>query len=216
MPTIVLADDHNLVREGIRALLEKEPEFKVVGEANNGLVVADLVAQLQPDVLVVDLMMPGLPGTEVARQVTQRCPCTEVIVLSMHSDEVHVTQALANRANAYLLKESTTEELVEAIHAVLAGQQYLSVALSRRAIEAYIRMARENTTDPYSDLTSREREIFQLVVEGNTNLIIAEKLYISSRTVEVHRANIMRKLGLRSLPELIRYAFARGLLPPEA
>jgi len=188
MTTIVLADDHHVVRQGLRSLLEAESDFSVVGEAGDGLEATQLVERLQPDVLVLDLMMPSLNGLEVTRQVSQRSPRTHVVILSMHPNEAYVLEALRAGAAAYVLKES---------------------------IEVYMQKAESAALDPYETLTAREREVLHLVAEGHTNAEIADRLFISRRTVETHRANLMRKLGLRTQTDLISYALRRGILPME-
>lgn len=213
--TIVLADDHHVVRQGLRALLEAEPEFSVIGEAADGLAATDLVNRLKPNVLVVDIMMPGLNGLEVARRVGAHSPQTRVIILSMYANEAYVLEALRKGAAAYVLKDSTATELVHAVREVNAGRRYLSPPLSDRAIETYAQKAQAAPLDPYETLTTREREVLHLAAEGRTNAEIAARLFISPRTVETHRANLMRKLGLRTQSDLIRYALRRGLLPPE-
>ena len=215
MTTIVLADDHQVVRNGLRVLLEAEPDFSVVGEAGDGLEAVRLVERLQPDVLVLDLMMPGLNGLEVARQVSQRSPQTRVVILSMYDNEAYVLEALRAGAAAYVPKESTSAELVRAIREAVAGRRYLSPPLSERAIEIYIQKAESAALDPYETLTAREREVLHLVAEGHTNAEIAARLFVSPRTVETHRANLMRKLGLHTQTDLIRYALRRGILPME-
>lgn len=210
--TIVLADDHPIVREGLRGLLETEPGFDVVGETADGLEAVELVERLEPDVLIVDVVMPGLDGLEVTRQVSHRSPHTRVIVLSMHSDEVYVLRALRNGAAAYILKDSSTVDLVQAVCEVTAGRRYLSPPLSERAIEAYIQKAAPTTLDGYETLTTREREVLHLTVEGCSNTQIAERLSISPRTVATHRTNMMRKLGLSTQTELITFALRRGII----
>lgn len=213
--TIVLADDHHIVRQGLRSLLEAEPDFSVVGETGDGLETAQLVERLQPHVLVLDLMMPGLSGLEVTRRVSRRSPQTRIVILSMHADEAHVLEALRVGAAAYVLKESTAAELVRAVREAAAGRRYLSPPLSERAIEAYVQKAESTALDPYERLTAREREVLHLVAEGHTNTQIADRLFISRRTVETHRANLMRKLDLQSQTDLISYALRRGILPME-
>jgi two-component system response regulator NreC len=215
MTTIVLADDHHVVRQGLRSLLEAEPDFSVVGEAGDGLEATQLVERLQPDVLVLDLMMPSLNGLEVTRQVSQRSPQTHVIILSMHPNEAYVLEALRAGAAAYVLKESTSAELVRAVREAVAGRRYLSPPLSERAIEAYMQKAESAALDPFETLTAREREVLHLVAEGHTNAEIADRLFISRRTVETHRANMMRKLGLRTQTDLISYVLRRGISPME-
>jgi DNA-binding NarL/FixJ family response regulator len=213
--TIVLADDHVVVRQGLRALLEAEPDFAIVAEAADGLEVADLVERLKADVLVLDLMLPGLNGLEVTRQVQQRWPQTRIVILSMYANEAYVLEALRNGAAAYVLKEASAADLVHAIREVMAGRRYLSPPLSESAIELYVQKAKAAPRDAYEALTTREREVLQLAAEGQSNPEIADRLGISARTVETHRANLMHKLDLRSQTDLVRYALRRGILPPE-
>jgi two-component system response regulator NreC len=215
MITFVLADDHNIVRQGLRSLLEAEADFKVVGEASDGLEAVRMVGSLNPDILILDLMMGGLNGIEVARQVNRRSPKTAIIILSMYNNEASVLETLKAGAKGYVLKDSTSDELVKAVREAAIGRHYLSSSLSERAIENYIEKSKETYIDPYDTLTTREREVLHLAAQSCTNAAIAERLYISRRTVEVHRANVMHKLGLRSQPQLIRYAMKRGILPPD-
>ena len=216
LTTIVLADDHPVVRQGLRAVLEAEKDFRLIGETGDGLEAVRLIERLQPDVLMLDLMMPGLGGLEVTRQVSQRSPRTRVVILSMHADEAYVLEALKNGATGYVLKESSADDLVRAIREVAAGRRYLSPPLSERAIETYVQRARDGSLDGYESLTPREREVLHLAAEGHHNPEIAARLFISSRTVEVHRANLLRKLGLRTQTDLVRYALKRGILPLES
>ena len=211
--SVVLVEDHQVVREGVRALLEAQPDLAVIGEAASGLGVTDLVERLTPDILILDLMLPGLSGLEVARQVSHRVPTTRILILSMHANEAYVLQALSSGASGYILKDSSAQDLVRAIHEVMEGHRFLSPPLSERAIEAYMQKAQDALLDPYDALTSREREVLHLAAEGRTNAEIATELSISPRTAEVHRANLMRKLNLRNQTELIRYALRRGILP---
>ena len=215
MTTIVLADDHHVVRQGLRVLLEGQPDFQLVGEAGDGLEAIQAVERLKPDVLVIDLMMPSLNGLEATRQVSQRSPHTRVVILSMHADEAYVLAALRNGAAGYVLKDSSAADLVQAVREVAAGRRYLSSPLSERAIEAYVQKAADAAVDPYEMLTNREREVLHLAAEGYTNAEIADQLSISPRTAETHRANLMHKLGLRTHTDLIRYALRRGILPME-
>jgi two-component system, NarL family, response regulator NreC len=213
MINIVVADDHHIVRKGIQAILATQPDFRVVGEAGDGLVTVDLVEQLHPEILVLDLMMGGINGLEVIRQLRKKSPQTGIVVLSMHSDEAYVLEALRSGAKAYILKDNTAEDLVHAILEVAAGHRYLSSPLSERAIEAYTQKAEAvSNDDPYNRLTTREREILQLAAQGWGNAEIAQRLFISPRTVETHRANLMHKLGLRSQAELLRYAAQHKLI----
>jgi DNA-binding NarL/FixJ family response regulator len=211
--SIVLADDHPLVRRGIRAAFEAEEDLEIVGEAGDGLQALRLAERLQPDVLVLDLVMPGLNGLDALPALAQRCPRTHVVVLSMHAEEGFVRQALRGGACAYVLKGCDPEVLVLAVREAAAGRHYLSPPLSDRAIEAYLQSARAAPPEPHESLTPREREVLQLAAEGHTGAEIGRRLSISPRTVEMHRANLMRKLGLRTQTDLIRYALRRGLIP---
>jgi two-component system response regulator NreC len=213
MTTIILAEDHHVVREGIQILLEDTPEFSVIANSADGTTTVALVERLKPDVLITDLMMPGLNGMEVIRQALHRSPETKVIVLSMYSDEPIVAEAIAAGAHGYIQKDSDSSNLVKAVQTVCAGRRYLSPPLTDSAIEAYLRKSDEQLADPFDSLSMREREVLQLVAEGNTSAQIGEELSISSRTVEVHRANAMRKLGLRRQADVIRFFFQRSSLP---
>ena len=215
MTTILLADDHTVVRQGLRALLEGEPDLTVIGEAADGLDAVQRTERLRPDVLVVDLMMPGLGGLEVVRQVRQRVPGTHVVVLSMHANEAYVLEALRNGASGYVLKDASVTELVQAVRTAHQGHRYLSPVLSERAIAAYVEQTRPTPVDLYDTLTTREREVLHLAAEGRTNAEIAARLTISPRTAETHRTNLLRKLGLQNQTDLIRYALRRGLLPDD-
>jgi len=186
----------------------------VIGEASDGLKVAALVEKLKPDVLVLDLMMPGLSGFDVTRRVTKRLPKTRVVILTMYSSEPHVIEALRSGAMAYVVKDASAEELVTAIREAAAGRRFLSSPFSSDLIESYLK--RPGGTDPYETLTPREREVLHLVAEGLTSSEIAARLFISPRTAESHRANLMRKLGLRSRTDLVRFAFQRGIVPLES
>jgi DNA-binding NarL/FixJ family response regulator len=210
--TIALADDHNVVRQALRMMLESCPDFVIVGEAEDGLKAVQMVRELSPQVLVLDLMMPGLNGLEVTRRVCQRQEGIRVIVLSMHKDDGYVIQALRNGAMGYVIKDTGPAELVEAIRQVMQGQRYLSQVIADRFNDQLLFNPDEQLADPYDQLTSREREVLQLVAEGYTGQEIAKRLSISPRTAEQHRANILRKLGLQNQREIIRYALKKGIL----
>ena len=213
--TIVLVDSHDIVCQGLKALLEMKSGFSVIGEADNGLDAADLVEKLQPDVLLLELMLPGLSGLDVTRQVRQRSPNTKVLMLSTQTHGAYVQEALRNGAAGFALKSSSVTELLQAVQDVASGRHYLSPLLSQQAIEFYGKeaSAEDAAADPYRSLTDREREIFHLAAEGYKNAELADRLSISPRTVETHRANLMRKLGLRTQTDLVRYAIRRGILP---
>jgi len=213
MITIVLADDHRIVRQGLRALLEAEPDFRLIGEAGDGREAIRLVERLNPNVLILDLMMPGLSGLEVTHQVSQQWPQTRIIVLSMYAQDAYVAEALKNGALGYVLKGCTADNLMKAVREVAAGRRYLSPPLTEQGIESYLQKAEAATLDPYETLTTREREVLHLVAESYSNAEIAARLFISPRTVESHRANLMHKLGLRTQTDLIRYAIKRGIIP---
>ena len=213
--TIVLADDHHIVRQGLRALLEGESDLTVVGEAGDGLETVQSVEELNPKVLVLDLMMPGLNGLDVLKQIKKRVPQTQIVILSMYSNEAYVLEALSNGASAYVLKDSHSNELIQAVREAAAGRRYLSPPLSARAIEVYQEKAKAATLDKYETLTTREREVLHLAAEGHTNNEIAARLGISSRTAETHRSNLMHKLDLHTQADLIRFALRRGLIPME-
>jgi DNA-binding NarL/FixJ family response regulator len=210
--TVVLVDDHRVVREGLRVLLEAESDLSVIGDAGDGLSAIRLVERLKPDVLLLDLIIPGLNGQEVARRVRKCSPKTRVIVLSMHSSEPYVIEALRHGAAGYVLKDASYTDLVRAIREVMAGWRYLSPPLSKVAIDAYQEKANAATTDRYDMLTAREREVLQLAADGHSNNEIANRLEISPRTAETHRANLMRKLRLRTHTDLIKYAIERRIV----
>jgi DNA-binding NarL/FixJ family response regulator len=213
MITILLADDHQVVRQGLRALLRAEPDFAIVGETGDGLEAVQLAERLKPDVLIVDLKMPGLGGLEVVHRVSQRSPRTRAIVLSMYASEAYVYEARRTGALGYVPKESSAAELAQAVREVAAGRRYFSPSLPQQALEAYAQRARSWGFDPYSALTQREREVLPLLAQGLTSAEVAQRLSISPRTAEAHRARVMHKLGLRSQTELALYAVRRGILP---
>ena len=213
MITILLADDHRVIREGLKAILQQEPGFQVLGEVSDGLQALDQVERLKPNVLLLDLSLPRIHGLEVARQSQKRSPDTRVIVLSMHANESYVIEALRSGAAGYVLKDSSTADLVRAVHDVMAGRRFLSAPLSDLAIQAYLqRKSTDSEQDLYEALTDREKEVVPLAAEGMGNTEIAGTLFISPRTAEAHRANIFRKLNLKNQTDLVRFAIRRGLL----
>ena len=212
MITIVIADDHLIVRQGLRALLDAETDFMVVGEAGNGQEALEILEKLQPDILVADLTMPILSGIEITQKSKQFSPNTRVIILSMHSNEPYVLEALRNGAWGYVLKTSSATELTLAIHTVAEGQRFLSTSLSKMVIDSYISKSREGSIDPYDTLTRREREVLCLAAEGLNNAEIATHLSISLTTVMTHRNNLMRKLDLHNQTDIVYYALHRGII----
>ncbi len=196
-------------------MLENEPGFSVVGETGGGLETIRMVGELNPDVLVLDIMMDDVSGIEVARQVTKNSPRTAIVILSMYSSKRYILEALQAGARGYVVKKSATTELVQAVREVVVGRRYLGQYVSDVVVNAYLEKAETGTPNPYDSLSSREREVLHLAAHGYTNAEIAERLYIGRRTVETHRANVMRKLDLRTQFDLIRYALQRGILPPD-
>src|SRR5436309_919564 len=186
--TLLLADDHPIVRQGLQVVLKSQPDFKLVGEASDGLETVRLAERLRPDVLVLDLLMPGLNGLEVAKHVARRLPRTRIVVLSMHADVAYALAAVRAGASAYVLKEAGVDVLVRAIREAGAGRRYFSAPLSEQAIATYASRTEETPLDPYHTLTFREREVLQLTAEGHSSAEIGERLFISPRTVESHRA----------------------------
>jgi DNA-binding NarL/FixJ family response regulator len=212
--SVILADDHHVVRQALRSLLEAEDGIQVVGEASDGAEALKLVEQLRPDVLVADLMMPVLNGLSVARRVHQRVPETRIVVLSMHADDAYVLKALENGALGYVLKDSDASDLVQAIRSAASGKRFLSAPLSDRAVDAYVMRAQSSTINRYDLLTPREHEVLEMTAHGFTSTEIGQKLHISPRTVEKHRSNLMGKLGLHRQPDLVRYAVEHRLVLP--
>jgi DNA-binding NarL/FixJ family response regulator len=210
---IVIADDSHLVRQGIRALLEKEKDIQVVGEAADGREAIELVERLLPDVVVMDISMPGLNGIEAVKRIRALDVKTRIVILSMYSDESLVREALKNGVNGYLTKRALTEELLSAVHAAILGKTYLSREVSDYVLKSPLdSRVVSPETKMYDLLTSREREVLQLIAEGNTNRLIAERLGISEKTVEKHRSNLMSKLKVHDVASLIRIAIRQKLI----
>jgi two-component system, NarL family, response regulator NreC len=210
---ILLADDHTVVRKGLRLLLETHPGFQVIAEAANGREAVALAEEHRPDAVVMDVAMPILNGIEAARQITNKLPQTAVVFLSMHSDEGYVLKALKVGARAYLLKDSAEQDLINAVKAVSEGKSFFSPAISKMLVEDYVRQMQElKLEDSYELLTTRERELLQLLAEGKNNKEVAGMLNLSLHTVETHRSNIFQKLNLHSGAELILYAIRKGVI----
>lgn len=206
--TVLLADDHSVVRQGFRHILENEPDMEIIGEAGNGRETVELGTKLAPDVVVMDVAMPELNGIEATRRLMAASPRTRVLALSMHKDSVYVREILRAGARGYLLKDAFDQDLVNAVRAVAKGEGYLSPAIADAVLADY----RQHVTDPIDLLTSREREVLQLIAEGKTNKEIAGLLNLSVYTVDAHRGKIMEKLNLHSTGELVRFAVRKGLI----
>lgn len=210
---ILLADDHNVMRRGLRLLLERQPGFNVVAEAADGRQAVDQASATKPDVVVLDIAMPNLSGIEAAQRISTTLPGTAIIILSMHSDEGYVLRALKAGAKGYLLKDSAEDDLIEAIEAVSSGKAFFSPEISNILVEDYVReLKRRGSVDSYELLTSREREMLQLLAEGKSNKDIATMLNLSPYTVETHRRNLQDKLNLHTIAELTLYAVRKGLI----
>jgi two-component system, NarL family, response regulator NreC len=211
--TVVVAEDHQLVRQGIMLMLRKEEDFAVIGEAGDGLEAIEVVKAKRPQILLLDLMIPRLHGLEVTRQVRRNYPETKVVILSMHKEECYVAEALRNGASGYVLKDSTGTDLVEAIRKVKLGRRYLSPSLAEIAITLLEQKPLDPAHDVYDSLSTRERLVLELAAQGMSSPDMADRLFISRRTVETHRANLMRKLDLHSQTDLVRFAIRKGLIP---
>jgi DNA-binding NarL/FixJ family response regulator len=208
---IALAEDHRLVREGLKAVLKSEPAFELVGEASDGLEAVALVEKEKPDVLLLDLRIPRLHGIEVLRQLRDQTH-TSVVVVSMHADEPYIIETLRNGVSGYVLKDSPASELIQAIRTAAAGGQYLAEALRQKAISATLKRLVPGVTGP--QLTKRELQVLELAAEGRTSGEIAQSMFISRRTAEAHRANLMKKLGLKTQTDLVLYAVRNGMITP--
>jgi two-component system response regulator NreC len=210
---ILLADDHIVMRSGLRALLDRQPNLEVVGESENGRETIALAASLKPDVVVMDVGMPILNGIEATQTIVTQCPTIAVVILSMHADESYVMRALKAGARGYLLKDSAAADLIGAIQAISQGKSFFSPKVSRILAEDYVRVLKQRgAVDTYDLLTSREREILQLLAEGKANKEVATALNISPYTVETHRGHILQKLNLHNSAELVLYAVRKGII----
>lgn len=211
MISFVLAEDHELVRQGIEAILAENKDYVIAASCGNGLEAIDLVDQHRPDILILDLSLPGIDGLEVTGRVTATSPGTRIIILSMHENEEYIIKVLQLGAKAYILKEAGSKELLAAISEVLQGKYYLSTSIPEDILERF-KEHRERTVSRYDTLSAREREVLQLVAEGHSNGEIAELLFIGTRTVETHRSNVMAKLGVRNQTDLVHFMIQRGLI----
>jgi len=212
--TVLLADDHRILREGIRSLLEKEPDIEVVAEASEGGEAVAKAQQLSPDLVLMDITMPGMNGLEATRQIKALKPGVKVLILTMHESNQYISQFLRSGASGYVLKDTAAQELVGAIRAVNQGDAFLYPSIARMLLEEYLQKVQSGEErGSYDGLTDREREVLRMVAEGKTNKEIADDLSLSVRTVQAHRANLMGKLHMHDRTELVRYAIRKGLIP---
>jgi len=210
---IFLADDHTIVRQGLAKLLEAEPNIKVVGEAEDGREAVNKVQKLNPDIVIMDIAMPLLNGIEATRQIKKLSPQTRIIILSMHSHDRYISELINLGASGYLLKDATGGEIVNAVFAAMKGDVYLSPSISRRVVEDYLSLKRTSSReDLYAKLSNREREVFQMIAEGHSTRKISDILCVSPSTVKTHRANIMEKLQLDNMSQLIQFAIRLGIV----
>jgi DNA-binding NarL/FixJ family response regulator len=210
---IVLADDHTLFRQGLRRVLEEQPGWQVIADASDGATAVRLTMERQPHIVIMDIAMPRLNGVEATRQIVRRAPDVRVLILSMYSDDLYITQALQAGAHGFVLKDSADADLVRAVRDLAAGKSYFSPTVSKVVLDDYVRrLADRGISDRFDALTEREREVFQLIAEGNSNKDIAGLLHLSPGTVETHRARIMEKLDLHSAAEIVLYAVRKGVI----
>lgn len=212
----MIADDHEVVREGLRKLLEEQADMEVVGEAQDGMQIVKKVKSIAPDVALIDIAMPQLSGLEAVRLIKEAAPGTQVVLLSMHEKDAYVHQALSSGALGYVLKASPTSDVLEAIRTAHRGEYFLSSKINTQIISTYLKNQKETTTlRGYDLLSEREQQVFRLLVEGRSTSEIADVLYISSKTVEKHRANIMKKLDIHNMVAMVKYAIKIGIIGPE-
>jgi two-component system response regulator NreC len=213
---VLIADDHAIVREGVRMILSAHPEIQVVGEASTGDQAVAMAEALRPDVTVMDISMPGMNGIEATQQIRQKASEVNVLALTMHEDDHYVFQLLRAGASGYVLKRAAATDLVDAVRASSRGEAFLYPSVARTVVQDYLRRLERGEAErrPYDGLTQREREVLALIAEGNTNQQIAGRLFISIKTVQTHRAHIFEKLGLHDRTELVRYAIRKGLIEP--
>ena len=210
--SVLLADDHLVVLRGLRALLEADPGIRVVGEVSDGSRVVEAIEQLHPDVLVLDIMMPGLSGLDVLKLVAARGLSTRIVVLSMHANEAYVVEALRGGALAYVVKDASGSDLLKAVKQAAVGKRFVGAPFSEEQIEAYLQRADASSRDPYDSLTTREREVLLLAAQGRTSREIGLRLDISRRTAETHRASILRKLDARNVADIVKYCIRNQLI----
>ena len=211
---VVIAEDDTIVRAGVRLLLDAQPGIEVVGEAADGQQAIEQAGQLRPDVILMDIAMPGTNGLEATRVITERYPESQILVLTMHRSEAYFYEALRAGALGYLLKGAETSDLIEAIRTVAGGEVFMQPGMVRNLVQGYLESARKQELDESRPLTTREREVLSLLAEGYSTKEIANRLFVSSSTIQTHRANLMRKLGFSKRHELVQYAREQGILPP--
>ncbi|MEH0018226.1 MAG: response regulator transcription factor [Desulfobacter sp.] len=211
---VLVAEDHTIVRKGLCALLLAEPDIEVVGEAENGRQVIEMAARFEPDVVLMDISMPELNGMDATRQLKKKYPNLNILILSMHTSQEYIFETLRAGASGYLIKRSAPTDLIKAIHAAHKGESFLSPSVSKKVITGFIRQQEGRPPEPkgLERLSGREREVLQLIAEGHTNREIADQLFVSSKTVEAHRTNIQKKLGIAGTAELTKYAVRKGLV----
>jgi len=206
--TVFIADDHEMVREGLAALVANDPNIRVVGHCGDGLAVVEQVQKLRPKVVILDITMPRLNGLDICRELSRKVNGTAVLILTMHDEEQFIARALENGASGYLVKEAAGGQLKEAVHAVAQGDLYLGPGISRNVLQ----LISTKNKDPYDSLTTRERQVLQLIAEGKTNRQIAEELNLAVKTIDTHRSNLMRKLGIHDQTNLVKYAIRKGIV----
>jgi DNA-binding NarL/FixJ family response regulator len=210
--SVFIADDHTVVRDGLKILLDAQPDIEVVGDASGGRETVQQALKIEPDVILMDINMPGLNGIEATFQIMEKCPSSRVVILSMYSTREHIYRAFQAGARGYLLKESAGIEVVEAVREVMLGRRYLSQKISESVLDDYVRLrGRSDESDPFSSLSPREREVLQLVVEGRSSAEIASMLYLSPKTIETYRSRLMHKLNIHDIPGLVKFAIQHGL-----
>lgn len=213
---VILAEDHTIVRQGLRALLEQSDDIEVIAEAEDGREAVNKTEQLKPDIVLMDISMPILNGIEATRQIKKKFPDIKVLILTMHTTEEYISQILHAGASGYLVKKSAHHELLSAIKAIQKGSSYLSPLVSKKVIDEYLQKTQDDIKqDRYEKLTTREREVLQLIAEGKANKEIAELLFLSVKTVETHKAHLMEKLNLHTTTDLIKYAIQKGIINTE-
>jgi len=214
--SILLADDHTIVRQGLASLLEEQRDLKVVGTANNGQVAVEKAMELKPDIIIMDIAMPRMNGIEAAKRIRKQLPKTKILVLSMYSHEHYIHELLETGVSGYLLKDSSGRDIIKAIYAAMNNETFLSPGISKKLVDTYLSpRKRFSKAERYKLLTNREREVFQLIAEGYTTRQIAEMLYVSISTIKSHRVNIMEKLRIETPVKLIHFAIQLGLVDPD-